>query len=208
MKSALIFLHGDLSDISPIKPYIELVDLLIAADGGAEYALKSGVTPHIVIGDLDSISPETKALLENKTTWQIYPREKDFTDAELAIQYALEKTATTVYIVGFLGRRLDHMLANLAYLSTIPAHVVLIEGSQRLSFIKKSASIIGKKDDEVSLIPLLTDCLDVTTAGLSYPLDHELLPYGTTRGISNVMLAEKATVTISSGTLLCIQTIK
>lgn len=206
MKTALIFLHGDLTCISHIPPHVKTAELIIAADGGAEYAIQCGLTPHIVIGDLDSISARTKQYLEHKTQWQVYPREKDYTDAELAIQYALKQKATTIYIAGFLGRRIDHMMATLFYLSTLPATFTLLEGTQRITLIKEKTIITGKKDDEISLIPLQGDCIGITTVGLAYPLQNETLPYGATRGVSNIMNSEKATIEIHSGTLLCIQT--
>ena len=207
MKTALIFLHGDLADLSRLPAEARNAKLIIAADGGAEHALQAGITPHIVIGDLDSISDTTRNKLKDHTSWQTYPREKDFTDAELAIQHALKQHATIIYIVGFLGRRLDHMFANLLYLSTIPAEIILIEGHQKLTFVRKGTVLTGKKGYEVSLIPLTSDCEGVSTEGLAYPLKNERLPYGSTRGISNVMLGEKASVTVSGGILICIQSI-
>lgn len=208
MKTALIFLHGDLTCISHIPPQVKSADLIIGADGGAEYAVQAGLTPHIVIGDLDSISPRTKHFLEHKTQWQVYPRQKDHTDAELAIHYALKEKVDHIYIAGFLGRRIDHMLSSLHYLSTLTTNISLFEGAQILTFIKKKAVIKGKKDEEISLIPLQEDCLGVTTQGLVYPLHKETLSYGATRGVSNVMIAEQATIELTSGTLLCIHNLR
>ena len=99
------------------------------------------------------------------------------------------------------------MFANLLYLSTIPAEIILIEGHQKLTFVRKGTVLTGKKGYEVSLIPLTSDCEGVSTEGLAYPLKNERLPYGSTRGISNVMLGEKASVTVSGGILICIQSI-
>ena len=206
MKTALIFLHGDLTCISHIPAHAKATELIIAADGGAEYAIACGLSPHVLIGDMDSISPSTMEQLNNKTIVKVYPREKDYTDAELAIQYAVKEKATSIYIAGFLGRRIDHMMATLFYLSTLPAKFTLLEGAQRATLIKEKTIITGKKDDEISLIPLQGDCIGITTEGLVYPLHNETLPYGATRGVSNIMNGEKATIEIHSGTLLCIQT--
>lgn len=204
MKKALIFLHGDLADISQLPPAALDADLIIAADGGAEYAIQAGLTPHILIGDMDSISPSTMKQLNNKSIIKVYPREKDHTDAELAVQYALTQQVTGIYMAGFLGRRIDHMMANLAYLSTLPVPVTLFEGTQQLTLIRNRSTISCKKGYEVSLLPLQEDCIGISTYGLRYPLDNETLPYGSTRGVSNVLIKESATVTIQSGTLLCI----
>ncbi len=204
MKKALIFLHGDLADSSRLPPAALHADLIIAADGGAEYAIQAGLTPHILIGDMDSISPSTMKQLNNKAIIKVYPREKDHTDAELALEYALTQQVTEIYMAGFLGRRIDHMMANLAYLSTLPVPVTLFEGTQQLTLIRNKSTISGKKGYEVSLLPLQEDCIGISTYGLRYPLDNETLPYGSTRGVSNVFIKDSATVTIQSGTLLCI----
>lgn len=208
MKTALIFLHGELTDLSHLPPEARNAELIIAADGGAEHAVKAGLPPDIVIGDMDSISPITFQQLRHTATWESYPREKDYTDAELAIQYALKQNVSKLYIAGFLGRRLDHMLANMAYLATLPVEIVLLEGSQRVFFIHKRSIISGKKDDELSLIPLNEDCQNVTTEGLAYPLHGETLPYGTTRGVSNVLVGKEAVVTVKKGILVCIHSQK
>lgn len=207
MKTALIFLHGDLTCISHIPPHVKAAELIIAADGGAEYAIACGLTPHVVIGDMDSISPSTMEQLNNKTIVKVYPREKDYTDAELAIQYALKQKSDTLYIAGYLGRRIDHMMASLLYLSTLPVQIALLEGTQEITFIKEKTILSGQKGEEISLIPLSEDCRNISTEGLEYALDKETLPYGATRGVSNVMKGEKATISLSAGTLLCIRTI-
>jgi thiamine pyrophosphokinase len=62
----------------------------------------------------------------------------------------------------------------------------------------------GKPGDTVSLIPLGGDTEGITTQWLEYPLEDETLYFGSTRGISNVLLDENATVFIKKGLLLCI----
>lgn len=207
MKKAAIFLHGNLTTISTVQDYVDSNTLVICADGGAEHAVAASLTPDVIIGDLDSISLSLKTKFEkSSTTFIKYPREKNFTDAELAIHYAIEQEAIVIYIFGLLGDRLDHMLANILFLSQLihKSSITIIEGDQKISFIQDKQTFHGKKGDELSLIPLKEDCEGITTNGLYYPLDNDTLHYGSTRGISNVMTQETASVEVKKGVLIAI----
>lgn len=207
MKTAIIYLHGNLTDTSALASYIKKSFLIICADGGAEHARKQGILPHVVIGDLDSISASTLNQLKKQHVQFItYPREKDLTDAELAFEYAIESGAEEIVVAGFLGDRIDHLSANLLYIAKrsnrIP--VLIIEHDQEIRFVQKKIVIKGQKGDELSLIPINGDCVDVSTGGLQYQLRNEMLPLGSTRGISNVFMNEQAEVRIKNGILMLI----
>ncbi|MFA9288324.1 MAG: thiamine diphosphokinase [Weeksellaceae bacterium] len=208
MKTALIAVNGNLSHLPKLASLIDEQTIVIAADGGAQHLLDADITPNVVIGDMDSLSATTlRELHQTEANIQQYPREKDYTDTELALKYALAIGCTSIKVIGFLGDRLDHMWANIAHLATqIPAEVDLIiyEKNQQLSFIFSTKTFHGKKGDELSLIPLHEDCTDITTTGLQYKLDNELLPYGTTRGVSNVFETEEVTVELKKGMLMAI----
>jgi thiamine pyrophosphokinase len=99
MKRALIILHGNKTDISRIRTTYSSDLLLICADGGAEYARRYHIVPHVVVGDMDSISSETLYWLEEKSVEILkYPRNKDLTDSELAIEKAIEMGCTELII--------------------------------------------------------------------------------------------------------------
>lgn len=210
MKKAIIFVNGNLAHLQDIKASLQETDTVICADGGANHALACGINPEVVIGDLDSISPEVKTILEERATTIIsYPKEKDFTDSELAIQYAIDHHAQEIVIVGLLGDRLDHFLANIlhiAHLTKTIQNITMIEGKQTISVIHKTKKFDGKAGDTLSLIPLGTDCTGITTHHLYYQLNNEHLPFGSTRGISNVFTHAQATVTLKRGILLAIHT--
>ena len=86
---------------------------IICTDGGFDLAKQAGITPHLLLGDLDSIQSRIPKELPLKT----FPPEKDYTDLELAIHTAIEKKASHVEIWGGIGGRLDHTVANLQLLS-------------------------------------------------------------------------------------------
>lgn len=202
MKRAVIFINGDLAKTGAIKSELKKDDLVIAANGGSKLAEKLGITPDVVVGDLDSFTGEKKV----KTV--PYSKDKDFTDTELAIEYALSKGVKKIAIVGFLGRRLDHMTANLTGAVSLAAKgikIVVIEGKQRLYWVTDKITVVGKPGDEVSLISLKGDSV-VTATGLKWKVQRLTLKFGEGRGVSNVMLGKQAKIKLTKGILLVVHT--
>jgi thiamine pyrophosphokinase len=185
-------------------------DFLIAVDGGADYCVAVGIIPDIVIGDLDSISLDVlNRLKQAEIKILSYPVEKDFTDLELALKYAVNQPEAEILILGGLGTRWDMSLANLMLLGAdfLENRVIrMIGGNQEAVLVRseQQITIYGGIGNVVSLIPLCSDAKGVTTQGLRYPLDNETLFFAATRGISNQLRSKKATVYLRSGLLLCI----
>ena len=208
MPRALIFVNGELPDPGATRGIIQQEDVLIAADGGARHALKLGVIPTVIIGDLDSLS-EAEVRVFNEMGVHIlrYPPNKDETDLELALQHAIKSAYQPIIIVAALGGRLDQTIGNLALLAdaeSIELDVRADDGLTEAFFITTKATVHGRVGDVVSLLPWGLPAEGVSTDGLVYPLTKEtLLPYRT-RGISNQMLADTAKITVKRGTLLCV----
>lgn len=183
-------------------------DLILAADGGALHCLKYGLPPAAVIGDLDSLAEKHLEALKALGAEIIqHPTRKDFTDLELAIDYAQKRGANPVILVGALGGRWDQTLANLLLPAAFPdLDLRLIDGLQEMVFLRpgRRGIITGRPGDTVSLIPLAGDAAGITTAGLEYPLDAETLRFGATRGVSNMLLLSQAEVSLVSGLLACV----
>jgi thiamine pyrophosphokinase len=229
---------------SDIDRWLRAGDMLMCADGGAKAALALGLSPQHVIGDFDSLTTdELNALQQRGATLHHHPAHKDETDLELALLMAVglfttehtdstdstdsmdkkEKTSVSsaipvvekeIVVLGALGGRIDHELANLLLLA-MPAlkgtRVVLAHGAQQLFAIdardgEATAQLHAHAGDIVSLLPFNGDAHGITTAGLEYPLRNESLFVGPARGVSNVMLADEASVTVCAGMLLCVVT--
>jgi len=205
---ALIFVNGDLPDAATARRLAEKADLVVAADGGSRHALALGITPHVVVGDLDSLEPSLRAkLAEAGTRFLPYPSEKDETDLELALLYAVEQGAEEVLVLGALGRRIDQTLANLlllAHPALAGVSVRVIAGRQEVFLIRDEALIEGRPGDTVSLIPIGGDVHGVTAEGLKWPLADETLRFGPARGVSNLLLGREARVRVREGFLLCV----
>jgi thiamine pyrophosphokinase len=195
------------------KSAVENGAILICADGGGEVALAWNLTPNLVVGDMDSISPASLAVLTRMpgVVVRILPAEKDETDLELALLSALERGAQEITILGGLGGRLDHTLGNIYLLAArqlaqARAKARLLDEQEEVIVLHggETLKLGGKPGDLLSLIPLTPEARGVNTEGLYYPLNKEPLFIGPTRGISNVFTGETATVSFEEGLLLVI----
>lgn len=208
MSRALIFVNGQVGDLGSIRQLLLPYDVVIAADGGTRHALSLGLVPSVIIGDLDSLSREDRRVIGKARTKTFEsPRDKDETDFELALRYAVGAGHQRILVIAALGGRLDQSIGNLTLLSD-PAlaglDVRAEDGVEELLFTRKTCRLRGKPGDLVSLIPWDGEAGGVFTDGLRWPLQDEVLLPHKTRGISNEMLGESATVTLRSGLLLVV----
>ncbi len=205
---AIIFANGDPPDRVTIDRWINRADMIIVADGGTRNALAVGVQPHVIIGDLDSLTVGDRAWLERSgAKFIVYPSDKDYTDLELALRYALGQGAAEITLFCALGGRWDQSLANLMLL-TLPEldHVRarIIDRGLSISVIRDRAELNGQAGDTLSLIALKGDAHGVTIEGCQYPLTDAVLPFGATLGISNVFTQSTATITVKDGIVLAV----
>jgi thiamine pyrophosphokinase len=207
---AVIFANGLLPDPESAKRLLREGDYWIAADGGSRHALACGRAPDVLIGDLDSLPDAVRDSLQRAgTKIQAYAAEKDETDLELALAYAIREGYSRILILGGLGGRTDQILANLSLL-TDPAleklDVRMDDGREEAVWIREKIHLRGKAGDIVSLLPFGVPAEGVVTEGLKFPLRRESLVPFRTRGISNRMLGEDAVITVEKGILLCLHT--
>ncbi len=209
----IIIANGDPPTPADIVRRVAEGDRLLCADGGARAALRYGMHPVLVIGDFDSLTPEELfALEQGGAQLERHPTHKDETDLELALLYAAHtEPAGEIIILGGLGGRLDQTIANVMLLA-MPAlrdcHVMIAAGDEQSFLIRpgRPFELRGQAGDLVSLIPYGGDAHGIVTQGLEYPLRNESLYIGPARGVSNVMLADRATIMFREGLLLCVQT--
>lgn len=203
----VIFANGNLPDPAAARALLRDNDTLIGADGGTNHLLKMGLMPHLVIGDLDSLDEDAFFdLSAAEAQIDQYPEDKDETDLELALAAAYELRPDSILIVGGLGGRLDQSLASLSLLAGMQGgmDLRLDDGVEEAFFCRSQAQIRGRSGDTVSLIPWAGPVSGIQTGGLRWPLIRETLYPDRTRGISNEMTGEQATVEIGSGLLLVI----
>jgi len=208
MRRLVIFANGLLPDVEAARRVLQPGDIYHAADGGTQHALALGVLPSRVIGDLDSLTQGDRQLLQGGAVEiQQFPRDKNDTDLELAIAAALRDGYRRMVVVGALGGRLDQALGNLALLGSdrlADCDIRFDDGVEEVFFTRARCVIHGISADLVSLIPWGGVVTGITTLGLRWPLQGESLFPQRTRGISNEMMQEEASITLGSGLLLVI----
>ncbi|MGC8837059.1 MAG: thiamine diphosphokinase [Anaerolineae bacterium] len=205
---ALILANGLLVHPDQVRALAREADLLIAADGGCEHALALGLHPHLVVGDLDSLPPETQRALETSGAVLLrYPPAKDETDLELALTQAAARGADEIAVCTALGGRTDQTLANILLLA-LPElegrRCSIVEGEEAVFLIRSGVEVAGKPGDLLSLIPIGGDCHAIWTEGLEYPLAGGSLFLARARGISNVFTAPWARIRVGQGLLLAV----
>ena len=199
MKKCILFCAGDCSTL--LQPP-DTADLVIAADGGLVHTRHLGITPHIILGDFDSLGyiPDSA---------EVHPVEKDDTDSMLAIKKGLRLGCSRFDIYGGLdGDRVDHTVANfqaLVYLTHHGARGYLIGLRQIATVITNGTlTLPAHFSGHFSVFCMGADARGVTIRGCQYELDDAALSAGFPLGISNRFLQREVTVSVREGSLLLI----
>lgn len=180
-------------------------DLIICADGGYNSLCFTGIVPDVIIGDFDSI----KVTVPKEIPTIRYPKDKDKTDLELCIDYALEQECDTVFILGALGGRIDHTMGSLCalkYAMEKNVDAMILTGKSRIYLVDSEIEIPRERFDHVSLIPYTETVTGVYTLGLKYELNGRDLTKSSSLSISNEFYNNTAKIKIQSGLLYVICT--
>ena len=175
-------------------------DCVIAADGGLRHTRKLNITPDVVLGDFDSLGFVPQGA-------NVFPVEKDDTDAMLAARRGLEMGYREFWFYGSLdGPRLDHTIANfqtLQFLADRGAVGYLI-GKDYLATVVKNGRITfpAGREGTVSVFCLGPDAHGVSLKGLYYPLENGTLTAGFPLGVSNHFTEKNAEISVADGSLL------
>ncbi len=176
---------------------------IVAADGGANGARKLGITPDLIIGDLDSVTRATRKFFSS--TFVIRVVRQDNTDMEKALDYIVAGSlAHEVMIIGATGRRIDHTLGNLAVLTNYMGRLRTIAcGDGWHAFpVRSGEQVHASVGTTVSLIPF-GDCRGVTLKGLKYPLRNATVRAAHI-AVSNVVKHSPFTISLRQGKMLAI----
>ena len=179
---------------------IEKEDFVIAADGGLAHTEKLGIVPNEILGDFDSLGHVPAGA-------NVFPVEKDDTDAMLAVRRGLELGYREFILYGSLdGPRLDHTVANfqtLQYLADHGAVGYLVGNSCIVTVVKEAAiSFPAGKEGTISVFCMGADAEGVTLEGLYYPLERGKLTAGFPLGVSNHFTGKPVKISVETGSLL------
>jgi thiamine pyrophosphokinase len=202
---AAVFAGGAISSDVTIEP----AELVVAADSGYDNARSRGVVVDVLVGDMDSISPEGLADAEELgVAIERYPIDKDASDLEIAIDTAIGLGATHVTVYAGEGGSFGHLLGvalGLTEQRWEDTHLMWRTGSsttyRALPLSPFSANLPIRS--RVTVLPV-GDAAGVTTSGLQWALQDAHLPRGTTRGLSNVAVGPTVSVSVNTGALLII----
>lgn len=180
--------------------------VVVAADAGLDHALAAGLTPAVAVGDMDSVSPESLATAEQVgTRIERHPPDKDQTDLELALELAA-RLADRIIVIGAGGGRLDHLIGNLAVLASPQWSGVDIEawlGNAQAVAVHGHRTLEVDVGTTVSLFALGAPAR-LTTTGLAWPLNDELLEPLTSRGVSNQASNASPQLSVTEGVVMAI----
>jgi len=201
-KRTLLICNGEPPPSALLVALARRASLVVAADGGANAALRAGVRPDVVIGDLDSLLPASARRLAGARIIRI--ARQDNTDLEKALDFIAADTPSRVMIAGATGGRLDFTLGNLAvfwnYTARLPITFVG-EGWRAVPVGRRRTERAGR-GVTVSLVPF-GDCAGITLRGMKYTLRNGAMRIGEI-GVSNVVTASPFTVEVKKGRMLMV----
>ena len=199
IKSILIIANGEPPRDTLIKKLVDKSDCIIAADGGSNFCYKKNIYPHFIIGDLDSIDPETISHFKDAEVIRL--AEQNTHDLDKAITFAKTFKPVVIRIVAAFGRRLDHSIANLLFLQSDSDQVILefFDDQGQLTAISCDQTInlpIGQTVSLFSFLPVY----GLSLRGFKYSLHNKDFPKGF-NGLSNTIAADDAQISIKKGLL-------
>ncbi|MCD8115639.1 MAG: thiamine diphosphokinase [Oscillospiraceae bacterium] len=176
-------------------------DLILCADGGYTIAHRAGAAPAAVIGDFDSAPPPGEGTVIR------HPVVKNDTDTMLCVKYAWERGRRSFLIIGGLGGRLDHTLANLQtllYIAERGGRAVLSDGRTRLQMLKNQTVTLPRTEGKLSVFAFGGRCEGVSVRGTKYEVEDIALTPDFPLGMGNDFAAGHAEISVRRGALLVV----
>ena len=172
-KRIFIISNGVINDPEFIRQKLKDANapVILCADGAARYLRLLNIIPNFIIGDMDSIDDGTVRYFDEKgSTILTYPSDKDETDTQLALEYALKLQPDEIFIFGALGGRTDHALANIALLIMgvkQGVHVKIVDEMCEIFIVNQQSIVEGEAGQTVSLLLYLPRLPALHWKGLS-----------------------------------------
>jgi thiamine pyrophosphokinase len=204
MKKTIILANGpQLSSTWP--KWVNKEDTLVCVDGGTLQAIQKSLIPDAIVGDMDSLPPDTLEQIKSQGVQLVrYPVRKNQTDLELALLWAREHNAREIWVVNALGGRLDQHLVNVFLLAREDmnfARIVLKEDDQSAVILRGPDRIIleGQPGDRLSLVVLSQTISGVTLDGVEWKTNLATFSRASTHPLSNIFTETQARIQIDTG---------
>lgn len=204
---------GPVDALPNLQPFDGKECVWLGVDRGVFTLISLGISPDYAFGDFDSVSQEEWELIEKKVeNLHRYKPEKDETDMELALNWALTKEPTIIRMFGATGGRLDHFLGNVQMLlkaeqNQLTTHIEIID-CQNILYVKGPGRHQIERLPEkkyISFIPITLDVKGLTLEGFKYSLTNRHISLGSTLCISNELLSSSGTFSITEGILMVVR---
>ncbi len=182
--------------------YPDLKMDVIGVDAGAAYALSHHLKMVCALGDFDSIDSRTLDLIKQQTTVIQFPRKKDQSDSQIAVEKALELGYDDILIYGALGGRYDHHHVNMV-LAYLHDEITLLDQDHWIKSFGPGVYGIKKESHEKLSLFTFETCV-VSLSQVEYPLDHQTMTLQSLFGLSNTFISDEAILTIHAGRALVI----
>ncbi|MGB9694855.1 MAG: thiamine diphosphokinase [Caldisericaceae bacterium] len=199
MKKIIIVGNGAKNSYDFLTKLCDGSELIIGVDGGAETLINYKIPFQVAIGDFDSIS--NRDLIRNIRSIE-YPRQKDYSDTELALKYAVELKPNEIVLTDMLGGRTDHLLFNISLLAKclrLGVSCSISEQSEDIYFTNGHFKMQVPRNATISIVPITQKSRVVFTRGFKYNIAHKTLVYGNTLTLSNISVSNTIEVSLARG---------
>ena len=207
-KKALLICNGKLYLKNFLRKIAGDYSIIACADGGANIALASGITPDFIIGDMDSIKPEVEKYFKRKNVKFVKNPDQESTDVEKAVEFLINIGVKKIDILTDQAGRFDHAVGNLSVLWNYGdrAEIKIINKNGEIIFVSSGCELDVTPGDIISILPVCGSAF-VKTEGLKYELKGETLRFSG-RGVSNVALSNKIKIEVKEGVVFVFRTFK
>ncbi|MBF1299773.1 MAG: thiamine diphosphokinase [Parvimonas sp.] len=206
MKIAYIFFNGKLlGNVNFFKNFfMENKGDIFCADGGANLCHELNLTPNEIWGDLDSIDKDILSFYEEKNVIiKKFPKDKDFTDSELILNYIKEKSYDKIYCIGAFGGDIDHELTNINLMFKYD-NLFLLKENEMLFKVEREFEFKNLLNTKISFIPFSEEIKNLKLEGFKYNIENITLKKGDSLCMSNIIQSNSAKINFDEGKILCV----
>jgi thiamine pyrophosphokinase len=204
-----ILAGGPVEFVPDLFSYHEAEAIWVGVDRGVVTLLKAGIIPVKAFGDFDSITEaELEWVRTRLSEVEIWPSEKDQTDMDIAIDWALAQKPDKIRIFGATGGRLDHLFGNVQLLiKNVKTNIEIIDRQNIITAHEPGEYMIENNPAfrYISFIPVTLDVKGITLKGFKYPLTNCHIQLGSTLCISNELIQSCGTFSFSEGILMMVR---
>lgn len=206
MKFAYIFFNGKLlGNLNYFKNFfMENKGDIFCADGGSNLCYKLNLIPNEIWGDLDSINKDILKFYKGQNVIiKKFPRDKDFTDSELILNYIKDKNYDKIYCIGAFGGDIDHELTNINLMFKYD-NLYFLKENEILFKIEREFKFKNLLNTKISFIPFSEKIKNLTLSGFKYNIEDITLKKGDSLCMSNIIESDFAKITFEEGKILCV----